>query len=89
MQPFARDLGYEGAPFEWDEKDRRHRMARLDALFFHLYGIKRDDAEYILETFPIVREHDEKAHGRFLTKDLVLAYLNAVEAGDLKTTVSV
>ena len=66
----------------------RKRIARLDALFFHLYGIKRDDAEYILETFPIVREQDEKAHGRFLTKDLVLAYLNAVEAGDLKTTVS-
>jgi hypothetical protein len=36
-----------------------------------------------------VREQDEKAHGRFLTKDLVLAYLNAVEAGDLKTTVNV
>jgi hypothetical protein len=89
LQPFARELGYGGNPFEWDEEDRRHRIARLDALFFHLYGIKRDDAEYILETFPIVREQDEKAHGRFLTKDLVLAYLNAVEAGDLKTRVSV
>lgn len=89
LQPLAHDLGYEGEPFEWDEADRRHRIARLDALFFHLYGIKRDDAEYILDTFPIVREQDEKAHGRFLTKDLVLAYLNAIEAGDLKTTVSV
>jgi hypothetical protein len=36
-----------------------------------------------------VREQDEKAHGRFLTKDFVLAYLNAIEAGDLNTTVSV
>ena len=72
-----------------DEEDRRRRIARLDGLFFHLYGIKRDDAGYILETFPIVREQDEKAHGRFLTKHLVLAYLNAVEAGDLKTIVSV
>jgi len=68
---------------------RQYRMARLDALFFHLYRIKREDAAYILDTFPIVREQDEKAHGRFLTKELVLAYLNAVEAGDLKTTVSV
>ena len=66
-----------------------HRGAAPDDSTFHLYGIKRDDAEYILETFPIVREQDEKAHGRFLTKDLILAYLNAVEAGDLKTTVSV
>jgi hypothetical protein len=55
MKPFARDMGYEGGPFVWDEEDRRHRIARLDALFFHLYGISRDDAAYILEQFPIVR----------------------------------
>lgn len=89
LQPFARDLGYDGKPFKWDEDDRRHRIARLDALFFHLYGLGRDDAAYILDTFPIVREGDEKAHGRYLTKDLVLAYLNAVSAGDLDTRVSV
>ena len=89
LAPFARDLGYEGAPFKWDEEDRRHRLARLDALFFNLYGINRDDAAYILDTFPIVREHDEKAHGRFLTKDLILAYMNAVAAGDFTTQVQV
>ena len=32
--------------------------------------------------------NDEKAHGRYLTKDLVLAYLNAVSAGDLDTRVT-
>ena len=26
-------------------------MAELDAAYFHLYGIDRDDAEYILSTF--------------------------------------
>ena len=62
MAAFARDLGYDGPPFVWNDNDRRHRMARLDALFFHLYGIDRDDAAYILDTFPIVRENDEKAH---------------------------
>ncbi|MFN5029372.1 MAG: Eco57I restriction-modification methylase domain-containing protein, partial [Burkholderiales bacterium] len=89
MQPFALDMGYEGPPFLWDDEDRRHRTARLDALFFHLYGIRREDADYILNTFPIVREQDEKAHGRFLTRDLVLAYMNAVAAGDLTSVVSV
>ena len=64
-------------------------MARLDALFFHLYGINRDDAAYILDTFPIVREQDEKAHGRYLTKALILAYMNAVAAGDFTTVVAV
>ena len=89
LAPFARDLGYDGAPFVWDEDDRRHRIARLDALFFSLYGISRDDAAYILDTFPIVREQDEKAHGRYLTKELILAYMNAVAAGDFTTIVQV
>lgn len=89
LAPFARDLGYDGAPFAWDEDDRRHRTARLNALFFHLYGLSRDDAAYILGTFPIVREHDEKAHGRYLTKELILAYMNAVAAGDLATVIHV
>jgi hypothetical protein len=87
LAPFARDLGYDGAPFQWDEDDRHHRLCRLDALFFHLYGISRDDAAYILDTFPIVREQDEKAHGRYLTRDLILAYMNAVAAGDFTTVV--
>ncbi len=89
MRPFAADLGYEGEPFVWDEDDRRHRLARLDALFFHLYGLDRTDADYILAQFPIVREQDEKQFGRYLTRDLILAYLNAVAAGDLETRVEV
>ena len=31
MAPFARDLGYDGPPFIWDEEERRHLRARLDA----------------------------------------------------------
>ena len=59
MEPFARDLGYVGPPFIWDTEERRHLRARLDALYFHLYGLSRDDAEYVLDTFPIVRRQDE------------------------------
>ena len=81
------DMGYSGKPFPWDEEDRRHRLARLDALFFQLYGIDREDAAYILDTFPIIRRHDEAEFGRFRTKDLVLGYMNAVAAGDLETVI--
>jgi len=87
MKPFARDMGFDGAPFKWDEDDRRHRRARLDALFFRLYGIDEEDAAYILDTFSIVREQDEAAFGRYLTKELVLGYMRAVAAGDLKSRV--
>ena len=56
MEPFARDLGYEGEPFVWNDEDRRHLRARLDALYFHLYGLSREDAAYVMDTFPIVRK---------------------------------
>lgn len=87
MEPFARELAYYGAPFAWDEDDRRHRMARLDALYFHLYEIGREDIAYILDQFPIARRQDEEAFGHFFTKDLVLAYYNAIAAGDLTSRI--
>ncbi len=44
----------------------------LDAAFFHLYGISRDDTAYILDTFPVVRKKDETAHGEYRTKRVIL-----------------
>ena len=89
MAAFARDLGYDGPPFTWDEEERRHLRARLDALYFHLYGLARDDADYVLSTFPIVRKQDEDEFGSYRTRDLILAYMNALDAGDTETVVSV
>ena len=89
MASFARDLGYDGKPFLWDEEERRHLRARLDALYFHLYGLSRDDAEYVLDTFPIVRREDEAAFGTYRTRDMTLAYMNALAAGDTEAVVAV
>ena len=89
MAPFARDLGYHGPPFVWNQEERRHLRARLDALYFHLYGLSREDASYVLDTFPIVRKQDEAAFGRYRTRDLILAYMNALAAGDTETMVAV
>ena len=89
MTPFARDLGYEGKPFLWDEEERRHLRARLDALYFHLYCLSRDDAQYILDTFPIVRRQDKAAFGTYRTRDMTLAYMNALAAGDTDAVVAV
>ena len=89
MAPFARDLGYDGEPFLWNEEERRHLRARLDALYCHLYGLSRNDAEYILDTFPIVRREDEAAFGTYRTRDMTLAYMNALAAGDTETRVAV
>ncbi len=72
LQPFARDLGYDGAPFVWDDERRFLMRCELDALYFHLYGIEQDDVDYIMETFPIVKRKDEAAHGEYRSKRVIL-----------------
>jgi hypothetical protein len=37
LAPFARDCGYDGPPFKWDEERRFQLRCELDAAFFHLY----------------------------------------------------
>ena len=90
MEPFARDLGYDGPPYIWNEEERRHLRARLDALYFHLYGLSpRGREPTCWSTFPIVRRHDERDFNSYRTRDLVLAYMSALDAGDTETVVSV
>jgi len=72
LAPFARDCGYDGPPFQWDEERRFLLRCELDAAFFHLYGIARADVDYIMDTFPIVRRKDEAAHGEYRTKRVIL-----------------
>ena len=67
---------------------RRHLRARLDALYFHLYGLNRDDAACIRSTFPIIQRHDQAQFGHYRTRDLVLVYMNARAAGDINTQVA-
>lgn len=94
VAPFARDLGYVDAqgeifpPFVWDDEDRRHRIARLDALFMRLYGLDKDDAAYILDSFPIVRAKDDAAFGRYRTRDLVLGYMERIAGGDVTAVIN-
>ncbi len=79
LAPFARDLGYSGPPFPWDEGRRFQLRCEIDAAFFHLYGLSRDDAGYILETFPIVKRNDEKRHGEYRTKRAILERYGAMQ----------
>ncbi len=77
LEPFARDLGFSGPPFRWDPDRRFQLRCELDAAFFHLYEINREDADYILDTFPIVRRNDEKEHGEYRTKRVILELYDA------------
>ncbi len=75
---FARDVGWTGPPFAWDLDRRESIRAELDAAFFHLYSLARDEVEYVLETFPIVRRAEEQRHGHYRMRDLILAVYDAM-----------
>ncbi len=89
MKPFAHDMGYVDEagnvkqPFLWNEERRLKVRAKLDAVYFHLYGVTdRDDVRYIYSTFPIVEREETEAYGSYRSRDLCLAYMSALAAGD-------
>jgi hypothetical protein len=77
---FAAVLGGEPRVFGFDPERREILRAELDAALFLLYGLDRDDAAYILDTFPIVRKEDETRHGRFVTKERILEEMSRLDA---------
>ena len=85
MAPFARDLGYDGPPFAWDEDRRAQLRAELDAWYARAYGLTRDELRYILdpadvkgpdypsETFRVLKKNEIARFGEYRTARLVLA----------------
>jgi len=65
-------------PFIWDEDHRFDIRCDLDALFGHLYNLTRDEFDFILETFPIVRRKDEAQYGEYRTKRVILEKFDAM-----------
>lgn len=91
---FARELGFEGAPFEWDDERRSRLRAELDAYYAHLYGLTRDELRYILdpkdvfgedfpsETFRVLKERETKEYGEYRTRRLVLEAYDELAKSD-------
>ncbi|MHB1250999.1 MAG: Eco57I restriction-modification methylase domain-containing protein [Acidimicrobiales bacterium] len=78
MAGFATALDYDGPPFRWDPERRRQLRAEIDAACLHLYGLDRNDAAYIMDTFLITRRKDVATYGEYLTKRLVLEAYDAM-----------
>ena len=98
MAPFARDLGYEGSPFVWDETRRAQLRAELDAWYALAYGLTRDELRYVLdpkdvmgedypsETFRVLQKNEVAKYSEYRTQRLVLAAYDKLAATAPETT---
>jgi hypothetical protein len=79
LRSFAKDCDFDGPPLVWNDDRRVQIRCELDAAFFHLYGIARDDVDYIMDTFPIVKRKDEQnSNGDYRTKRVILEIYDAM-----------
>jgi len=88
LEAFARDLGYEGPPFVWDEERRHSLKCELDAIFAHLYHLDRPDLEWILDapypsaSFPGLKRNDLRDFGEYRTQRYVLHAYDQMARGE-------
>lgn len=80
MRPYAADIVRTdpGPPFRWLPDRRAQQAAELDAAVMHLYGLAREDADHVMDSFPVIRKYDVRDYGEFRTKRLVLAAFDAM-----------
>ncbi|MFI6498916.1 Eco57I restriction-modification methylase domain-containing protein [Nonomuraea typhae] len=76
MEPFARDHFDDGPPYRWDDERRFWLRAELDAAYFHLYGVTRDDVGYIMDSFRAFRNVNPDLFAR--TKKAILEIYDAM-----------
>ena len=69
--------------------DGRPLRARFGALYFLLYGYTREDADYMLDTCPIVRLEGKAPFVSYRTRELILACMNALAADDTQVRVAI
>jgi hypothetical protein len=91
VRQFALHNGATGPPFLWDVGRRERLRAELDAAFFQIYGLVRDEAEFVLDSFTVFRDNEERRHGHYRTKHQILDVFDsmtaAVQSGEIYQTI--
>jgi hypothetical protein len=78
LRPYAVDNGDDGPPYRWLPQRRELIRAELDAAMFHVYGLTRPEVVHVLDSFFVVRKYEQRDHGEFRTKRLVLDRYDAM-----------
>lgn len=84
LQPWAREMGYDGSPYKFDSSRRALLRAELDAYYAKLYGLTRDELRFILdpsdvmgenyptETFRTLKNNETRQFDEYRARRLVL-----------------
>ena len=72
MRPLAEACEFDPPVHKWKPDERAELMAELDAAYFLLYGLDRDEVEYILSTFAGASTPDESTPSMFRSDSLIL-----------------
>jgi hypothetical protein len=79
MLPLAKAAGFKEGVHKWHEGERAQLRAELDAAYFRLYGLDRDDVNYVLDQFQGVVREDHAHGGPGPTRRAILEALDALE----------
>ncbi len=72
IKPLAKAANFDPPVHKWNAAERLDLQAQLDAAYFLLYGIQRDDVEYILSTFTGAQKESETMFGPSSIFDRIL-----------------
>ncbi|ADG76177.1 putative type II DNA modification enzyme [Cellulomonas flavigena DSM 20109] len=89
LAAYANDFSESVFPFRWVPGRREQLRAELDAAMFLLYGLDRGEVEHVMDSFFVVRKYEERDHGEFRTKRLILEAYDAMTAAAQAGTVYV
>ena len=64
---------------KWDSDRRFDASCLVDAVIAHVYGLSRNEYEYIMTQFPIFQSQEEEAYGKYLSLSRCLAYFDEIE----------
>jgi hypothetical protein len=73
MRPLADAAGFSPPVRKWNPSERADLTSELDAAFFLLYGISKEDMDYILTTFSAIKKENQffagvKSHSQAILK---------------------
>lgn len=92
MKDFASDIGAD--LLEYNDANRSVVQAEIDAYYARLYGLEREELQFILEpesikpgypseTFSVLKRNEEREFGEYRTQRLVLEAWDKLERGEL------